>query len=69
VLLLVPWPGRALDPASLLDHLRLRLPRWSLPDALVVLAALPRTGTGRIDRLALRRQYAGHLDGSLSTRA
>ena len=69
LLLLVPWPGRTVDEAAVLAQMWLQLPRWSLPDAVVVLPALPRTAAGRIDKMTLRRQYADHLVGSLSTRA
>ncbi len=68
VLLVVAWPGRTLDLAALQKHLRASLPHWSVPDALVLLPALPRTAAGRVDKLALRRQYADYL-GQLSTRA
>ena len=68
LLLLVAWPGRSLDLAGVQALLQRQLPRWSLPDALLPLPALPRTRTGRVDKLALRRQYADYL-GHLPTRA
>jgi amino acid adenylation domain-containing protein len=38
---------------ALREHLRTRLPGYMVPDAVVTLAALPRTPTGKVDRAAL----------------
>ena len=68
ILLLAAHPGRTLDPDAVRTLLAQQVPRWSLPDAIVVLADLPRTPAGQVDKLALRRQYADYLSRQ-STRA
>jgi amino acid adenylation domain-containing protein len=50
---LVPRPGEALDTDGLRRWLAERLPAHALPAALVVLPALPRTRSGKLDRRAL----------------
>ena len=49
----VPSGKRTTDVGGLRDHLRRQLPEYMLPSAFVVLAALPRTPGGKIDRQAL----------------
>ena len=44
----------AVDPASILQHLRNRLPGYMLPRRLLPVAGLPRCGRGKIDRESLR---------------
>jgi fatty-acyl-CoA synthase len=48
-------PGTAPEPAALLAALRGRLARFKLPKSLVLLPALPRTGSGKVDKPALTR--------------
>jgi fatty-acyl-CoA synthase len=36
-------------------------PRWQLPDAMVLVDALPLTATGKVSKLSLRRQFADYL--------
>ncbi|GAA1359807.1 hypothetical protein GCM10009661_02540 [Catellatospora chokoriensis] len=49
----VPAAGRALDPAALRDAATSALPPALVPAAFVVLDALPRTASGKLDRAAL----------------
>ncbi|WP_253910536.1 non-ribosomal peptide synthetase, partial [Pyxidicoccus fallax] len=46
-------PGKALEEASLREHLSQRLPDYMVPSACVVLEALPLTANGKVDRKAL----------------
>ncbi|WP_437758150.1 amino acid adenylation domain-containing protein [Sorangium sp. So ce1389] len=53
----VPGEGECL-PGALREHLRARLPEPMVPSAFVVLAALPRSPHGKVDRGALPRYEA-----------
>ncbi|WP_280301566.1 non-ribosomal peptide synthetase [Nocardia neocaledoniensis] len=50
---LVPEAGRALDPDALRHQLTTLVPDHLVPSALVILAALPTTVNGKLDRAAL----------------
>ena len=56
--LVVLHPGRQATPVELLDDLRKRVPRWWLPEEVVIVDALPRTSVGKIDKRALRQRVA-----------
>ncbi|WP_183121207.1 amino acid adenylation domain-containing protein [Nocardia seriolae] len=49
----VPRPGHQRDPETLRRTVAQRLPRFMVPDAILVLAALPLTSSGKVDRKAL----------------
>ena len=53
----VVWAGPepARPAARLRDYLRTRLPGYLIPSRFVLVASLPRTDSGKVDRLALRR--------------
>jgi len=46
-------PGRELPPAALLDHCREKLAAFKVPQAVVVVDAIPKNANGKIDRDAL----------------
>lgn len=46
-------PNKILDPESVLDHVRDKLPTTMVPAALVLLDSLPRTPSGKVDLAAL----------------
>lgn len=48
--------GAVLDLTLILSHLENRLARYKLPKALTLVAALPRTGSGKIQKTILREQ-------------
>ncbi|HCB33868.1 MAG TPA: long-chain fatty acid--CoA ligase [Acidimicrobiaceae bacterium] len=54
-------PDAVLDRAAILDVLRPQMPRWCLPDDIVAVEQIPRTANGKIDKLRLRAEYAGHV--------
>ena len=55
----VPKPGLAgeIDAAEILDFLRPRVARWWLPDGVVFLDAIPKTGVGKFDKKVLRERF------------
>lgn len=55
---LVIAPSAALNPTGLRAHLLKRVARWQIPERWAPLPAIPRTGVGKIDKIALREMYA-----------
>jgi fatty-acyl-CoA synthase len=53
----VPRPGATLEPAEILAFLRDKLARWALPDAVVLIDAVPKTGVGKFDKKVLRERF------------
>jgi acyl-coenzyme A synthetase/AMP-(fatty) acid ligase len=52
-----PRPGRRLSPTDLRKMLAALLPSYMLPCRWLELSALPRNGSGKIDRRALRERF------------
>ncbi len=61
LLLVVPKQGGSIDPQALLASYAGLVPKWWLPDAVLVVPELPHTATGKLNKLALRTQYGQHL--------
>jgi acyl-CoA synthetase (AMP-forming)/AMP-acid ligase II len=60
VLAAVPQRGAVLDVAAMLDFGRARLAGYKLPSQIVILPEpFARSATGKIDKAALRRAWAG----------
>jgi 3-(methylthio)propionyl---CoA ligase len=57
LLLVVPRAGCTVDPASVLQVYQGQVPKWWLPDAVVVVAELPHTATGKLLKTDLRSRY------------
>jgi acyl-CoA synthetase (AMP-forming)/AMP-acid ligase II len=57
VALLVPASGQHLDPAEVVAYSRDRLARYEVPQDLKVVAAIPHTAKGTIDRVAALATY------------
>ena len=58
LLIVVLRPGRDLDADALLAHLKSRVAKWWLPDAVVFVDEIPHTATGKILKTELRRRFA-----------
>jgi acyl-CoA synthetase (AMP-forming)/AMP-acid ligase II len=61
VLIVVPRQGRTIDAEDVLDVYAGKVPKWWLPDAVVVVAELPHTATGKLQKTTLRARYRDHL--------
>lgn len=53
-------PGAAAGKEDVLTPVREQFPAWWVPDDVVFLAALPKTGTGKFDKKVLRANHGGH---------
>ncbi len=60
ILIVEPHPDTTLNLAGIRAYLEPRMVRWWLPDDIIV-APVPLTATGKIDKKALRTRYAAHL--------
>jgi len=58
LLIIVPKPGCNPDRDTLLAHLRGKIAKWWLPDAVVLVDEIPHTAAGKILKTQLRRQFA-----------
>ena len=57
LLVIVTKPGHTIDRADLLAMYQGRVAKWWIPDEVVVVDELPHTATGKLNKLALRRQF------------
>ena len=57
LLLVVPRPVTRVDPDSVLQVYQGKVAKWWLPDAVVVVDALPHTATGKLLKTELRVRY------------
>ena len=46
---------------ELLDFLRCKVADWWLPDRIIRIDEIPKTGTGKFDKKVVRDQYADEL--------
>ena len=53
-------PGETIDEAETLVNVRERLSPFKCPKALIVVEEFPKTATGKIQKVELRRQFAGY---------
>jgi long-chain acyl-CoA synthetase len=56
VAFVTPRPGSAVEPPAVLEWCRERLPAYKVPTAIRILREFPRNTSGKIDKLALRRE-------------
>ncbi len=57
LLLIVPKPGRTIDPANVLSIYPGKVAKWWIPDEVVIVDDLPHTATGKLNKLKLRQEY------------
>jgi 3-(methylthio)propionyl---CoA ligase len=63
LLLVVPRPGRPVDPAAVLRVYEGQVAKWWLPDEVLVVDELPHTATGKLLKTELRNRYRDHYLG------
>ena len=56
VVLKPPYVGQV-DKAEIIEYLRPRVAKWWLPDDVIFIDAIPKTGVGKFDKKVLRKQY------------
>jgi acyl-CoA synthetase (AMP-forming)/AMP-acid ligase II len=61
LLIVHPREGRAPTREAILAFLAEKLPKWQLPDDVVLLEGLPHTATGKLLKTELRQRFHGHL--------
>ena len=61
LLLVVPKAGRTIDKAGVMSLYNGAVPKWWLPDDMIVVDELPHTATGKLNKLALRQIYGDYL--------
>ncbi len=61
LLVVVAKPGRTLTEASVLAFFADKVPKFSVPDAVLVVDELPHGATGKIQKNVLRAKYGGYL--------
>lgn len=59
--ILLPRPGKRIDESALAKRLRDRLIPFKCPKAFIVVDAMPKTATGKIQKSILRATYADHF--------
>jgi fatty-acyl-CoA synthase len=58
-------PGETLTAEEVLEHLKPRVAKWWLPDAVEFIDEVPKTSVGKFSKKALREKFAGYtLPGS-----
>ncbi len=60
LLVVVRKAGAALDRKEMLDFLASRVAKWWCPDDVAFVESLPHTATGKLQKLALRKQFADY---------
>ena len=53
----VPRPGEMLTQAEVIEFLRPQVAKWMLPDEVVFIDAIPKTGVGKFDKKVLRERF------------
>ncbi len=56
---MVKKPGATVTPDEIKAHLAKSFAKWQLPEAVVFIEAIPRTSTGKFQKLALHERFKG----------
>jgi fatty-acyl-CoA synthase len=59
LLLIVLKPDQVIDKETILHFLSDKVAKWWLPDDVIFVASLPVSGTGKVQKNELRKQYGG----------
>jgi long-chain acyl-CoA synthetase len=59
ILFVVPRPGQTVEPEALIGHCRERLSAYKVPQTVLLIQEIPRTGSGKIIRYKLRERLDG----------
>jgi acyl-CoA synthetase (AMP-forming)/AMP-acid ligase II len=54
----IPRPGETIDEAAILSKVRDRLSPFKCPKAVIVVESFPKTATGKVQKVELRKQFA-----------
>ncbi|GAA0763034.1 fatty-acid--CoA ligase [Ideonella azotifigens] len=60
LLVVVPKPGMSPTREDLLGFFEGRIAKWQIPDDVAIVAELPHTATGKLQKLKLREQFKQH---------
>ncbi len=63
LLLVVRRQGATVDGQAILDHMRPKIAGWWMPDAVEFLDEFPMTGTGKVQKMALRTRFKDYRVG------
>jgi fatty-acyl-CoA synthase len=54
--------GHSATPEELRNHYKGKVAPYALPDEVLIVDSLPHGATGKLLKVALRQQYAGHYE-------
>jgi fatty-acyl-CoA synthase len=54
-------PGSSITAEEVIDHLRDRVARWQLPDAVEFIDEVPKTSVGKFSKKDLRERFATYV--------
>lgn len=63
LLVIIRKEGSAVTGPEILTYLEGKIARWWMPDAVEFVTSIPHTATGKIQKVALREQFAGYKLG------
>jgi fatty-acyl-CoA synthase len=61
LLVVVPKPGATVSREELLRFFEGKIAKWQIPDDVAIVAELPHTATGKLQKLRLREQFRDHV--------